>query len=74
MYDAGCRSATIGQYLSPDESRLPVAEYVEPDAFDEYARVAREIGFASVASGPFVRSSYMADAGWEQARGGASAT
>ena len=68
MYDAGCRSVTMGQYLSPDESRLPVAEYVEPGRFEEYARLARRMGFASVASGPFVRSSYLADQGWEQAR------
>jgi lipoic acid synthetase len=74
MYDAGCRSATIGQYLSPGEGQLPVAEYVEPDRFEEYARAAKRIGFASVASGPFVRSSYMADNGWEQALGLTGAT
>jgi lipoic acid synthetase len=65
---AGCRSITIGQYLSPRPDLLPVAEYVEPEVFERYAVAAREIGFASVASGPFVRSSYMADEAYERIR------
>jgi len=58
---AGVGILTLGQYLRPGPSRVPVAEYVEPGRFDEYARVARELGFAAVAAGPFVRSSYRAE-------------
>lgn len=52
---------TIGQYLRPSAEHLPVARYCEPAEFDELGGIARELGFASVASGPFVRSSYNAD-------------
>lgn len=53
---------TIGQYLRPSLKNLPVAEYVRPDVFEEYRRIGEEeIGFDAVFSGPFVRSSYMAD-------------
>lgn len=57
---------TIGQYLQPSLSHLPVARFVHPDEFAEYAQHARQLGFTSVASGPLVRSSYHAD---RQARG-----
>ncbi len=52
---------TIGQYLQPSKDHLPVRRYVEPSEFDEYAAVARSLGFARVACGPLVRSSYHAD-------------
>ncbi len=52
---------TIGQYLQPSAHHLPVARYVEPAVFDEYARRAQEMGFMHAASGPLVRSSYHAD-------------
>ncbi len=52
---------TIGQYLQPSPHHLPVARYVEPAIFDEFARRAREMGFAHAACGPLVRSSYHAD-------------
>jgi len=57
---------TIGQYLQPSRNHLPVARFVHPDEFAEYARYAYSIGFKHVASGPLVRSSYHAD---KQARG-----
>ncbi|HET6497440.1 MAG TPA: lipoyl synthase, partial [Coriobacteriia bacterium] len=57
---AGCDLLTLGQYLRPSDAHLPVAEYVSPPRFDEYARGARELGFAGVASSPLVRSSYRA--------------
>ncbi|HEX7526804.1 MAG TPA: lipoyl synthase [Gaiellaceae bacterium] len=57
---AGVDIVTIGQYLRPSAKHLPVAEYVAPEAFMRYAAVARTLGFAGVASGPFVRSSYRA--------------
>ncbi len=52
---------TIGQYLQPSRDHLPLDRYVTPEEFAEYARVAKELGFSQVASGPLVRSSYHAD-------------
>jgi len=52
---------TIGQYLQPSAHHLPVVRYVEPAVFDEYARLAKQMGFSHAASGPLVRSSYHAD-------------
>jgi lipoic acid synthetase len=51
---------TLGQYLRPSEAQLPVDRFVPPDEFDAWGREARAMGFRSVASGPFVRSSYNA--------------
>ena len=57
----GVDVVTLGQYLQPSRSHLEVSEYVHPDAFDTWARVAEEeLGFAYCASGPMVRSSYRA--------------
>lgn len=57
----GVSAVTIGQYLRPTTERhLPVVDYVHPDRFAEYERIGDELGFAFVASGPFVRSSYNA--------------
>lgn len=58
----GCSLLTVGQYLRPTRAQLPVDRYYEPAEFDEIAEEARELGFAEVASGPLVRSSYRADA------------
>ena len=52
---------TIGQYLQPSRAHHPVMRYAEPSEFDELAATAQEMGFAAVASGPMVRSSYHAD-------------
>jgi lipoic acid synthetase len=51
---------TLGQYLRPSAGHLPVARYLHPDEFAEFARVGYELGFAHVESGPLVRSSYHA--------------
>jgi lipoic acid synthetase len=56
----GVDIVTIGQYLRPSAKHLPVAEFVTPERFERYATAARELGFAGVASAPFVRSSYRA--------------
>jgi lipoic acid synthetase len=56
----GCDFLTLGQYLQPGTRYLPVARYVPPAEFDELGRIARQLGFSKVASGPFVRSSYHA--------------
>ncbi|WP_286694597.1 lipoyl synthase [Spongiibacter sp. UBA1325] len=52
---------TLGQYLQPSRDHLPVDRFVTPEEFDEFGRIAEELGFKSVASGPMVRSSYHAD-------------
>ena len=57
----GCDILTIGQYLAPSTDHFPIARFVHPDEFDAWKRDAEEMGFASVAAGPFVRSSYHAD-------------
>jgi lipoic acid synthetase len=57
----GVDMLTIGQYLQPSDHHLPVERFVTPDQFAEFERIAREMGFLSVASGPMVRSSYHAD-------------
>jgi len=63
----GCNNLTIGQYLAPSRHHLPVVRYVTPEEFEEYARIAKKLGFDKVASGPMVRSSYHAEL---QAKGG----
>jgi lipoyl synthase len=52
---------TIGQYLAPSTSHLPVRRYVHPDVFKMYETKARELGFSHAAVGAMVRSSYHAD-------------
>ncbi len=56
---------TIGQYLRPSASHLPVARYYTPAEFDELRDAGLQMGFRHVEAGPLVRSSYHA---WEQAR------
>jgi lipoic acid synthetase len=56
-----CDNVTLGQYLAPTLKHIPVARYLPPAEFDRLGRLARTLGFAKVASGPFVRSSYHAD-------------
>lgn len=56
-----CSILTLGQYLQPTAKHLPVSEYIHPDRFAEYKRIALEKGFRSVESGPLVRSSYHAE-------------
>ncbi|MGO4986895.1 lipoyl synthase [Gallicola sp. Sow4_E12] len=57
-----CDMVTIGQYLQPTKEHFEVQRYVTPEEFDEYKARAYELGFKHVASGPFVRSSYHAQA------------
>ncbi|MCX7384459.1 MAG: lipoyl synthase [Alphaproteobacteria bacterium] len=53
---------TIGQYLQPTVKHAAVAEFVTPEAFSEYASLARAKGFLLVSATPLTRSSYHADA------------
>lgn len=61
LYHVGVRMITIGQYLQPTPTHLPIVEYVKPEQFVRLGKIAREIGFTNVASSPLVRSSYHAD-------------
>ncbi|HZS56616.1 MAG TPA: lipoyl synthase [Bryobacteraceae bacterium] len=65
--EANADVATIGQYLQPTRRNLPVAEYITPRQFENYREYGLSIGFKMVFSGPFVRSSYMADLVSEEA-------
>jgi lipoyl synthase len=61
LVEARVEIVTIGQYLQPKREKLDVVEYVHPDVFEEYRLAALRLGFRAAFSGPFVRSSYMAD-------------
>ena len=52
---------TIGQYLQPTVKHAAVAEFITPEAFDDYAALARAKGFRLVSASPLTRSSYHAD-------------
>jgi lipoic acid synthetase len=64
LLDAGCDYLTLGQYLMPSangaDHYLPVVRYIPPEEFAQLGKFAKAMGFAQVASGPFVRSSYHA--------------
>lgn len=60
LQKAGCRILTLGQYLQPSKDHLPVERFISPEEFETWQKKAIKIGFAEVASGPFVRSSYHA--------------
>lgn len=57
---AGVDVMTFGQYMRPTKRHMPVSHFVTPEAFDRWRQVGEEMGFAYVASGPMVRSSYRA--------------
>src|SRR5690554_7043394 len=52
---------TLGQYLQPSKDHLKIERFATPEEFKELGRIAKEMGFIRVASGPLVRSSYHAD-------------
>jgi len=60
---------TLGQYLRPSASHLPVARYYSPNEFDELREIGLSLGFTHVQASPLTRSSYHA---WEQARAAGS--
>jgi lipoic acid synthetase len=67
LLGVGVDVVTIGQYLQPTRRNLPVSEYVLPEQFEAYRQYGLSLGFRAMFSGPFVRSSYMADKVNEQA-------
>ncbi len=60
LVSRGCSILTIGQYLQPSKAHLAVDRYYPPDEFDDLRDLALDMGFKTVASGPFVRSSFEA--------------
>lgn len=61
MREHGINMLTIGQYLAPTTSHLPVRRYVHPDTFKMFEEEAKKMGFSHAAVGAMVRSSYHAD-------------
>ena len=61
MRDHHIDMLTIGQYLAPSTSHIPVRRYVHPDTFKMFEAKAYEMGFSHAAVGAMVRSSYHAD-------------
>jgi lipoic acid synthetase len=66
LYAAGTDIITITQYLRPTPRHHPVDRWVKPQEFVELKKVAEDIGFIGVLSGPLVRSSYRAGRLWAQ--------
>jgi len=60
LREFGVDAVTIGQYLRPTMRHLPVNSFIHPREFEEYEKIGEDLGFAFVASGPFIRSSYNA--------------
>jgi len=72
LRSVGCDILTLGQYLRPSATHLPVARFYTPEEFGSLKDFAESLGFRHVLSGPLVRSSYHA---WEAAeRAGAAAS
>lgn len=61
LASVGVSLLTLGQYLQPTSTHLPVKEYVVPQVFKDLRIYGKSIGFKGVFSGPLVRSSYHAD-------------
>ena len=61
LNNSGVDVVTIGQYLQPTKTHLPVQRFVHPDEFAEYKEIGYEIGLDYVESGPLVRSSYHSE-------------
>lgn len=62
LQEVGCSIITIGQYLQSDRRKLLVKSFVTPKQFDRYAEWGKKLGIKNMYCGPFVRSSYNAEA------------
>jgi len=60
LRSVGCDLLTIGQYLQPAKSNVPVRKYYTPQEFENFKVRAHDLGFKDVEAGPLVRSSYQA--------------
>jgi lipoic acid synthetase len=61
LRSVGCDRITIGQYLKPSKNSLDVVQYLPPEKFNLLRYKAAELGFSSIISSPFARSSYLAE-------------
>jgi lipoyl synthase len=59
LHGSGCDCITIGQYLQPSRSQVPVRKYWEPSYFESWSDLAKSCGIRYVVAGPLVRSSYQ---------------
>ena len=68
LLEAGCQILTIGQYLAPTQMKrhLRVECFVTPGEFENYKQLGMTLGFKHVMSGPLVRSSYIAEEGYQE--------
>jgi lipoyl synthase len=60
LHDTGCNCITFGQYLPPSTRHYQLSRYITPQEFSEYQDLSLQMGYSSVRSGPFVRSSFDA--------------
>jgi lipoic acid synthetase len=69
LRETGCQILTIGQYLAPTRTKrhLAVERFLSPEEFEDYRQKGLEMGFVYVESGPLVRSSYIAEKGYQAA-------
>jgi lipoic acid synthetase len=68
LREVDCDILTLGQYLCPSAKHREVSEFITPQIFEEYQTLAGQMGFKTVASAPFVRSSFNALGLFEQAQ------
>ena len=66
---ASCDLLALGQYLQPTPRQIPVEAHIHPAIFSQLKEKAERLGFAHVASAPFVRSSYHSEEAYRQLRG-----
>lgn len=71
LISVDCDILTIGQYLAPTRMKrhLPVTDFIPPEKFQEYQQIGMALGFKHVMSGPLVRSSFIAEQGYNEAMG-----
>jgi len=69
LYECGCDILTIGQYLRPTQTdrHVPVDRFVSPNSFDNFREFGLRLGFKNVISAPLVRSSFLAEEGYQTA-------
>jgi len=67
LYETGISIVTVGQYLRPSPGQMEVARIYTEKEFREIEEFAKSLGFAGVACGPYVRSSYRAATYWKMA-------
>ena len=61
-----CDLLSLGQYLQPTSRQIPVQDFIPPDTFSQLEEKGKKLGFANVASAPFVRSSYHSEEAYRQ--------